>query len=266
MLVFGVASIGMLMYKALQMLLSQPRPIWSAKGMYIHGPNSRKLGHMEMMYAELGASGIYNISFALILQSQEQLTESTIWEVLLALSQRHPMLQMRLGKTGRWFTYMKKVEDFVPDFKVCTSTDWKAVMEDDMRQVFDAERGPLWKVKFLPRMNYDDEQYNGDSRLAACVFTFHHAIVDGISCCHLFKQFLDMIGKDPEIDDASFKSTSLLPPVEFYVSPINRCLKWNMYVLLSSATILVYYMIEKLSLVTYLRKISLKEYPNTVKY
>ena len=61
---------------------------------------------MEKVYAQVAGKGFGNISYALHIQSVEQLTEDVIQKALLALSQKQPLLCMRLGREGQWFSYI----------------------------------------------------------------------------------------------------------------------------------------------------------------
>ena len=53
---------------------------------------------MEKVFAQEARKGVGNISYALHIQSVEQLTEDIIQKALLALSQKQLLLRMRLGR------------------------------------------------------------------------------------------------------------------------------------------------------------------------
>ena len=239
-----VAGIAILIITVVHILFTKPIPIWSSTSMHVEGLDSRQLGYCEMYYAEMGKSGIHNVSFVLHLQSDMPLTEHVVHNALIKLWKTQPSLQMRLVKEGNWFTYMRKMEEVIVDFEVCTSTNWKGVMEEDVGKVFDAENGPLWRVQFLPEVTYENEQN------PACIFTFHHSIVDGISCCQLFEHFLGILGESvgKAMNDLPLRPSAILPPMESFVqsSFFIKTLKWNKYVLLSSAICVLHSLVEKL--------------------
>ena len=239
-----VVGIAILIITIVYILCTKPIPIWSSTNMHVKGPYSRRLGYMEMYYAEMAKSGIHNVSFILHLQSDMSLTESVVSEALITLLKTQPGLQMRLGKEGNWFTYMRKMDNVIVDFEVCTSTNWKGVMEEDLGKVFDAENGPLWRVRFLPEVTYENEQN------PACIFTFHHSIVDGISCCHLFERFLGILGGSAgkAMNELPLTPSAILPPMESFVQSDSfiKTFKWNKYMLLSSAICVLHSLVEKL--------------------
>ena len=244
LLAIFVAGFAILMITVVHILFTKPIPIWSSTNMHVKGPYSRRLGYKEMYYAEMGKSGIHNVSFILHLQSDMALTESVVREALITLLKTQPGLQMRLGKEGHWFTYMKKMDDVIVDFTVNTSTNWKGVMEEDVGKVFNAENGPLWRVRFLPEVTYENEQN------PAFIFTFHHSIVDGISCCHLFEHFLGIISGSAgkAMNELPLTPSAILPPMESFVQSDSfiKTFKWNKYMLLSSAICVLHSLVEKL--------------------
>ena len=244
LLAIFVAGIAILIITVVHILFNKPIPIWSSTNMHVKGPYSRRLGYMEMYYAEMAKSGIHNVSFVLHLQSDMSLTEYVVHKALITLLKTQPSLQMRLGKEGDWFTYMRKMDNVIVDFTVNTSTNWKGVMEEDVGKVFDAENGPLWRVLFLPEVTYENEQN------PACIFTFHHSIVDGISSCHLFEHFLGIIGGSAgnPINELPLMPSYILPPMESFVQSDSfiKTWTWNKTVLLSSAKCVLHSIVEKL--------------------
>ena len=221
-----IACICIGAYRLVQSLFKKSISIWPLDSMNVYGTNSRQLGNGESFFSHHH----FNFCYGLVLNSKDQLTESVIWKALLALIQTQIPLRMRLVKGRHWFTHMREMEDFVLDFKVCTNTDWKAVMEEEVVKTFDVEHGPLWSVRFLPRITYENDQPNSGAFKAACVFTFNHSIMDGCSCCHFLNDFINIIGGVSEKNKFLSKPMPLLPPVEFYgpTDSYKNVLGWNM--------------------------------------
>ena len=64
-----------------------------------------------------------------------------------------------------------------PDLRVDYSTDWQRVFREDVKEVFDASHGPLWRITFMPDVvEYADVEYEYH---AAIVLGMNHAIGDG---------------------------------------------------------------------------------------
>ena len=46
---------------------------------------------------------------------------------------------------GSKWNFLLPGTDFKFDFKTCMSSDWTEVMEQQLKPIFDAESGPLWR-------------------------------------------------------------------------------------------------------------------------
>ena len=206
---------------------------------------------MEKVYAQVAGKGFGNISYALHIQSVEQLTEDIIQKALLALSQKQPLLGMRLGREGQWFSYMKEMADFKIDFKTSMSSDWTEVLEDELKPIFDAESGPLWRVRFLPKAALPVKPHEKSVHNVCCIFTIHHAIADGIACCYLFADLVSFLNKIVSNNITSPLPMPILPPMEYYIDSINSksirdTMNWNLTGYKLSVTYFIVCMIRKL--------------------
>ena len=128
---------------------------------------------------------------------------------------------------------MKEMADFKIDFKTCMSSDWIEVMEDELKPIIDAESGPLWRVRFLPKATFPVEPHEKSSLKVCCIFTIHHAIADGISCSHLFADFVSFLNEILSNNIISPLPKPILPPMEYYVysvicRSIKNTMKWKL--------------------------------------
>ena len=148
--------------------------------------------------------------------------------------------------------YMTEMADFKIDFKLCMSSDWTEVMEDELKPIFDAESGPLWRVRFLPEAAFPVEPHEKSSLKVCCIFTLHHTIADGISCCHLFADFVKVLNEILSNNIISPLRMPILPPMEYYIDSINSksikdTMNWNLTGYKWSVTYFIVCMIRKLA-------------------
>ena len=250
--IISVIGIFLLTLMIVQFLCGKPITLWTKEDVAWSSPSCRRLGYLEKVFAQEAGKGLGNISYALHIQSVEQLTEDIIQKALLALSQKQPLLRMRLGREGQWFSYMKEMADFKIDFKTCMSSNWTEVMEDELKPIFDAESGPLWRVRFLPEAAFPVEPHEKSSLKVCCIFTIHHAIADGISCSHLFAEFVSFLHEILSNNIISPLRMPILPPMECYVDSvicrsIIDTMKWHLTGHKLSVVLFILGMIRKLA-------------------
>ena len=250
--IISVIGIFLLTLMIVQFLCGKSITLWTKEDMALSSPSCRRLGYLEKVFAQEARKGFGNISYALHIQSVEQLTENIIQKALVTLSQKQPLLRMRLGREGQWFTYMKEMANFKIDFKTCMSSDWIEVMEDELKPAFDAESGPLWRVRFLPKATFGDEPHEKSLLKMCCIFTIHHSIADGIACCNLFADFVSFLNEIMNNNIISPMPMPILPPMEYYIDFINsRSIKdtmiWNLTGYIFSTIYFIKCMIRKLA-------------------
>ena len=250
--IVSAVGIFLLTLMIIRFLCGKPIALWTKEDMALSSASCRRLGYLEKVYAQEAGKGFGNISYTLHIQSVEQLTEDIIQKALLALSQKQPLLRMRLGREGQWFSYMKEMADFKIDFKTCMSSDWIEVMEDELKPAFDAESGTLWRVRFLPKATFPVERHEKSLHKVCCIFTIHHTIADGISCCHLFADFVKVLNEILSNNVISPLRMPILPPMEYYIDSIisksiKDTMRWNLTGYKWSVTYFIVCMIRKLA-------------------
>ncbi len=189
--------------------------------------NTRPAGLQETELCFNYKAGSYISSNVVILQSKRPLTKDDIYEACEALQLCHPMLRSCIVEQqhlGFSFEPMPKIK---LNFHVDDTSDWQKVTEEDVLRTFDATKGPLWRVTFLPNATYDiqtnsmqtnpeDDDYESYRHKSACVFSFHPAVVDGISCMKLLDEFLSIISAIVTEHELDMAPMAMKPPVEHY--------------------------------------------------
>ena len=250
--IISVIGIFLLTLMIIWFFCGKPIALWTKEDMALSSPSCRRLGYLEKVYAQEARKGFGNISYALHIQSVEQLTEDIIQKALLALSQKQPLLRMRLGREGQWFSYMKEMADFKIDFETCMSSNWIEVMEDELKPIFDAESGPLWRVRFLPEAAFPVKPHEKSLHKVCCIFTIHHTIADGISCCHLFADCVKALNEILSNNIISPLRMPILPPMEYYIDSITSksikdTMNWNLTGYIWSVTYFIVCMIRRIA-------------------
>ena len=240
-MLFAVFSLIIICLLAVYFLCGKPIHLWSKHDMVQSFPCSRRLGFGEKIFATQ-SEGL--VCSALHINSEKQLTEDIIRKALLAISQKQPLLRMLFQREGPLFSYMKECNDLKLDFKMCMTSYWKEVMEDELKQAFDREHGPLWRVRVLPKAAPSDEPHGKSSLNMCCIFTIDHAIADGISLSHLFKDFVYFLNDILSDKIISPRQMPLLPPLDCYIDSVNsrsikETMKWKLRVSLSSVIMVI---------------------------
>lgn len=150
-----------------------------------------------------GSAG--NINFSVISVYKGPITHQILEKALRILSQSHPLLRTTI-----------KIEDQIPKFHELKDLNipleentytgleqWREIAKRDLRQRFDKDYQPLWRVSFL----------KGEQE-GQILLTFHHAIADGVCGVeimnHLYKVLSALLlNQKPEL-----QFDSSLPPLE----------------------------------------------------
>ena len=240
-MLFAVFSVFLICLLAVYFLCGKPIHLWSKHDMVQSFPCSRRLGFLEKIFANQSKC---LVCCALHINSEKQLTEDIIRKALLALSEKQPLLHMILRREGPLFSHMKESNDLKLDFEMCMTSDWKEVMEDELKQAFDRESGPLWRVRVLPKAAPFGEPHRNSSFNMCCIFTIDHTIADGTSISHLFKDFIYFLNDILSDNIIPPQQMPLLPPLDCYIDYVNsksikETMKWNLRVSLSSVIMVI---------------------------
>jgi hypothetical protein len=172
-------------------------------------------GAHDHLYS-FGEASVSNVVF---IESLVPLEKSVLIEALLSLTKVHPLLRMKCewqktkGTTHRYLTEMEKLtsNELIYSEINTEGSKWIEIFEDELLQGFDLSSGPLWRVVRL-KEEFDptcDKYHN------TIVFTFHHAICDGVSIMNYFDKLLEVMDKIfyGDLLDKNLEPLPLLEPL-----------------------------------------------------
>lgn len=157
----------------------------------------RKLGVVESALDQIHKyGGAVQIS-AVLLKSKMTLPPASVRKALEALSQRHPLLRMRISEvkaqvrgkleTLRYFREMDNSKVVQLTLKNKPATQWAGVLEKELLKPLETGTGPLWRVVMLKEEISPQEGWHRNTLL----FIEHCAISDGLSALHLCNEFTE---------------------------------------------------------------------------
>jgi hypothetical protein len=159
---------------------------------------------------------------AIIISCKKEITPDNVRVALRKLCQRHPNLRMKVvaGETilDRYLAFFETEPE--PDLEVLDTEDWVATCESEFENNFQQD-GLQWRVKMLKATRDPD---SGRLRYPF-VFSFNHAIVDGVSIMagvhKSFHHYLEdaVCGKDTVVESLDlFPGMDVLfPNTAFYI-------------------------------------------------
>ena len=168
-------------------------------------------GLLDEMSVARGGTG--NVCLMASLKSKESLSHEHVRDALVLLAKRQPMLRATRTTTenGDKYFELKEINEVIAMLNITSSdvnsSDWKDVWFE-----YTAEQlgnGLLWRLvileeEFIP----DTEDY-----VTGLMFSFHHAIIDGVSTVRLCKQFLHYMNElaNGATTDQKIPSLNMLP-------------------------------------------------------
>ncbi|HYG73990.1 MAG TPA: condensation domain-containing protein [Planctomycetota bacterium] len=183
-------------------------------------PVRRNLGVIEKLFHVLhGCGALIDVNLARV---RGPLTPEILQAALTCLQQRHMILQTRIDE-GRApaFVRMSPPRIALQVLERLSPESALEVAHGELHRPFDSS-GPLWRVTLLR---------GGDRH--EIVASFHHAIIDGLSCMHLLDELLALCaelleGKTP---DATLREGIVRPLEELAASRLTLSRKlgflWN---------------------------------------
>ena len=204
----------------------------------------RELGCMEIMMKLLHDESMGILSNALWLVSKEQLTENLLRKALNRLARKVPQLRLRIqhkedNKSGTKTLYFAEIKDFQMDSEVLDTTDWISVISEEWLKPFNCETGPLWRVKFIPKVALGKKDHTFQHEYVI-IFSNCHAILDGMSYQTVFGYLLDCLEDTRGNKIENPISMEILPPLEDVVhlrqTNFGKFLAWIMEQILKRAT------------------------------
>ncbi|KAF2351619.1 hypothetical protein FHG87_017626 [Trinorchestia longiramus] len=156
------------------------------------------------------------IGYVLRVATSRPLEEDDVKSALSILQKRTPTLRIIFAERDGEI-WLKETTKEV-DFQVVHDADVKDWFMKMSHQSF-KEDGPLWRATFCPwspsqspwveSTKMEDLEEDGNisdvPHLSHVIFSFHHGIADGYSCCRIVSHFLrflnELIEKKPIVDD-----------------------------------------------------------------
>ena len=168
---------------------------------------SRKLGLVEKFMTlghEVGGGLIVNIVYI-----EGSLTPDTIKKALTLVQKRHPILQVYIVEHEDGFYFESEGITEIPVQVIYKEDDSETIKiaEQELHIKFTHEKSPLCRVTIL----YSESKSNSRE----IIITFHHGIIDGVSCMKFIDNLLFYCQKIidgeniPEVEYLEF-----LPPAE----------------------------------------------------
>ena len=176
---------------------------------------SRSLGLTERVLLERERiNGWGTVTSVLLMESTKELDQGHLSKALHLMSQRYPLLRMRINESGggNEACFEEMENSNTVDFELLdkiTADNWIEGFEEEINgYFFDIAKGPLWRVRLLK------ETFNEGTFRNAVVFTFLHVICDALSILELQKKLLDFLASVHGGEEFEVESLPLRPPLE----------------------------------------------------
>ena len=172
---------------------------------------SRKLGFVEMWMAlghDVGGGLIVNVVYL-----EGILTPEVVQQALKLVQQRHPMLQVYIveSEDGLYFQSTGITEIPVQFIYKQDENEAIKIAEKELHTKFTPGKNPLCRLTIL----YSHQHQN----TCEMIITFHHGIVDGISCMRFIDDLLFYHQQINEGENISqVESLEFIPPIETLVN------------------------------------------------
>ncbi len=138
-----------------------------------------------------------SINFVMHAQVRGDLSIDIFRPALKAIQARHPLLNVRIVRTG-WNALWFKASG-VPDIPLrvtqCPSTQWTVEAEKELHEAFPVDRGPLVRCTLVQHGPCE----------STILLAFHHAIGDALSGTYLLRDLLEALavakeGREPFLE------------------------------------------------------------------
>ncbi len=169
----------------------------------------RKLSPLENLYCTLHQFGSHIVVNVAIVEGY--ISASIIQKALSLVYQRHPMLRVCIAQLKDGLLFQSH-DQLTINFRVIereSATNWVEVAEQEIHTKFDLTHS-LWRFILLQ---------SPDNSSSELMFTYHHAIADGLSCLkftHDLLSFYTQLAAGESISDVD--SMPMLPAAEDLIS------------------------------------------------
>ena len=216
-----VLAVLVLVLSAVLWTLNKSRRI-NIKELEVNGTR-RPLGYFEKFMVR-GFGPNSNIAHACIIFSKRPLSSAQVQKAAQMLTDRYQLLRSCVDKTDPEKPYFAPMDNFrVPMETVTSTTSWQDVYEECLTVIYNLKRGPLWCLKFLPKVEYKvipycDVKDSNYPHQSAVVFGFHHVMIDGCSRIRLANHFLTFLDDVIKGVETRVEPMKMLPAMEYYIA------------------------------------------------
>ena len=176
--------------------------------------HQRPLGKMESVFHNLHKNGTLQVSMAALAKTSIALAEDVIWKVMSRLMKRHPLLRMRLVESDGHPHFVSGIQEM--PLETVISENWLETFQDSLIAKLD-ETKCLWKLLKVEKTGQLRENVPRD---LVFIFTFHHAIGDGLCKTRLVTEFFKILNQILCNKIPEEKRHGLLPPMDYYIQPL----------------------------------------------
>jgi NRPS condensation-like uncharacterized protein len=162
----------------------------------------RKLGALENLYCnlhQLGANRVVQVA-----QITGEVEVAGLEQALRLVVQRHPMLRVRLVERDNALGFAIQ-DPLVLNFQVLERHDaqqWQAIATQEIHTPFDPQHS-MWRLIWLR-----------STQTSELIFTYHHAIADGISYTIFIRDLLTYTSQLIQGQSPQVESLSILPAID----------------------------------------------------
>ncbi|XP_046860938.1 uncharacterized protein LOC124454175 [Xenia sp. Carnegie-2017] len=198
----------------------------SSRGNAVCNGNNRRLNFLERYYVSASTlnEGYANISCVVLLSSKKSLLFKDVYDSLVLLVKRQPMLRCVIStkKDGELYYEIKNIEDAIPLFDIKKSDDkiseWKELIYKYTSTVHKNDLS--WKAVIL------QQEYNTTTQVYTnmIMFAFKHSCIDGISTVKFVEQFINSLNEITDgisYDEKEISSLKLLPSAHSLITQDN---------------------------------------------
>ncbi|XP_041378383.1 uncharacterized protein LOC121390595 [Gigantopelta aegis] len=182
----------------------------------------RPLGNFEKIIVTSHGPNA-SIAHACIVSSKHPLSSAQVQTAAEMLTHRYQLLRSRVDDSDPAKPCFVPMDNFTVPMETIDSTSWQDVLEERVMSRYNTTTGPLWSVRFLPKVQYkvglDSEVEDAEYPfLCGVVFGFHHVIIDGCSRIRLADHFLTYLDDVIKGVDTPVEPMKMQPAMEYYIA------------------------------------------------
>ena len=152
--------------------------------------------------------------------STKPITISVVNQTLRNLINKHNLLTMCIRKSKDTVPHFFKMDSDALDnieAVICYDEQWESAVEKTRDpEVFDAEKGPLWKCIFLPNASISHSKHI-QNYSCVIIFLLDHAITDGLGTVQLLKDFITILDQTLLGKALNIEFSQPIQPLDYFL-------------------------------------------------